>query len=504
MSIVAIEINPNRILLVAGRKSTGRPLVVSHAIEIPLEADLSDEAIGEQLKVAVQDRNLNRSEAIVILSRSQSELREIELPPSPDDELPDMVMFKAKTDFASFDDRWILDFVSLDDDESLPRRVLASAISPNVSERIEKIIEPTGLKLTRMVLRPFAIMDLLQEKTSDSIARLVVNPGDQFTDIVVAKGNQTISTRSIRMSANHSADQRSQLLLSEVRRTLATAKRQLDGAQVESVVLLDDEKTNRHLVGNLRERLKIEVEIVDPMAGLKRTGQAKGDLSSPWQYSPLLGTLLTFDSDQGPPIDFLNPSRRQEVVTDNSRWWIYGSLAGLAALMAFVFGWWTLSSQTAEIAQLEKDLVAALESNETQQIDAILGRTAVIDKWQKANVHWLNEIDELSTRFLTADEAIVSNFNAAIRRNKPSIEVFGRVASNEEDSKLFQSLEARPYTVDLTKSDVGEGDADYPYTFGKSLSFPTEGSQWLAEIDKHVDQFHKSRHADRSEDGSVN
>ena len=140
MSIVVIEINPNRILLVAGRKAMGSTPEVSHAIEIPVDPKLNDEEIGEKLKEAVQDHGLTRYEAIVVLSRSQSELREIELPPSPNDELPDMVMFKAKTDFASFDDRWLLDFVSLDEDETQPRRVLASAIAPTVSQRIEKIV----------------------------------------------------------------------------------------------------------------------------------------------------------------------------------------------------------------------------------------------------------------------------------------------------------------------------------------------------------------------------
>ena len=84
MSIVAIEINPNRILLVAGRKSSGS-LEASHAIEIPVDANLSDEEIGNKLRDVVNEHGLARNEAIVVLSRSESELREIELPPSPND-----------------------------------------------------------------------------------------------------------------------------------------------------------------------------------------------------------------------------------------------------------------------------------------------------------------------------------------------------------------------------------------------------------------------------------
>lgn len=516
MSIVAIEINPNRILLVAGRKSPGSPLEASHAIEIPVDASLSDEEIGDKLRDVVNEHGLARNEAIVVLSRSESELREIELPPSPDNELPDMVMFKAKTDFASFDDRWLLDFVSLDDDENQPRKVLASAIAPMVSERIEKILAPTGLKLKRMVLRPFAIMDLLKDKTSDDVARLVVNPGDQFTDIVVAKGNQTVSTRSIRMSANHSVDQRNQLLLSEVRRTIASSKRQLGGSPVKSVILLDDEKSNKHLVGNLNERLNIEVDVVNPLDGVRRTGQIKGNVESPWQFSPLLGTLMDADNDHGPAIDFLNPSRKEEVVVDRSRWWIYGSLAGLAALLTIGFAWMTLRNQAAEIAQLEDDLVEAINFNEDQGIDAILGRTAVIDNWQKNNIHWLDELGELSKRFLTADEVMVSKFDAAVRRSKPMVDLSGKIVSNDENRKLFRSLEGRPYTVEPSSKASVSGDKDYPYPIGKLLMIQREDDSWLQALDKHVKGFHsQSRQAnvsagsgdanvDDSTEGSVN
>ncbi len=508
MSIVAIEINPNRILLVAGRKTANRPLEVSHAIEIPIEPDLNDVAIAEKLKQVVDDLGLARSEATVVLCRSQSELREIELPPAPDDELPDMVMFKAKGDFASFNELWLLDFVTLDGDKTQPRRVLASAIAPEVSERVRKIIEPSGLKLKRMVLRPFSIMELLHSHTSDDLGRLIVNPGDDFTDIVVAKGNQTVSTRSIRMSGDHSADQRSQQLVSEVRRTLASSKRQLGGAAVTAVILLDDEKANRHLVGNLSERLKIDVDVVDPFSGLNRIGQAKGTIESPWQFSPLLGSLVHQGNESAPAIDFLNPSRRTQVSTDRSRLWLYGSLAGLAAMLTIIFGWWTLSSQTAEIATLKQELIDKINVNEGDvnrpSVDTTLGRTGMIDNWQKANVHWLDELNEISQRFLTADEVIVSNWNAVVRRNVPTVEISGRIVSTEADRNLFGALESRPFIVTPTKASVSEGDEEYPYTFGSSLAMQRSGNDWLNEIDKHVREFSQHLNESAATEGSEN
>jgi len=193
------------------------------------------------------------------------------------------------------------------------------------------------------------------------------------------------------------------------------------------------------------------------------------------------------------------------VVVDRTRWWIYGSLAGLAALLTLVFAWWTLRSQAAEIAQLEADLVEAINFNESQGIDAILGRTDVVDQWQKANIQWLDELDELSKRLLTADEVMLSRFEARVRRNNPMIDLSSKIVSVDEDRNLVRSLEDRPYTVTPNKSDVTEGDKDYPYSFGKLLAIKREGNSWLNDLDKHVRQFHQKRNEPvAATEGSVN
>ena len=501
MSIVALEITPTRILLAAGRKAPRRPIEVSHAIEVLLEGNTTDDEISAKLKQAVQDSGLKNSDVIVVLSRSDSELREIELPPSPNDELADMVMFKAKNDFASFNDRWLLDFVSLDEDETKPRRVLASAIAPEVQQRIERILEPTGLKLKQMVLRPFAIMDLLKSKTGSDSAQLVVSPGDSFTDIVVARGNQTLTTRSIRMAQTHNTDQQNRQLVSEVRRTIASSKRQLDGRKVQRLVLLDSEKSNKQLIGDLGQRLGLEIEVLDPFQQMNLIGQAKEQKPSPWKFAPLLGSMAHHGTDHAPGIDFLNPTRPVEIKSDRRKWWFYGTLAGIAAAVMILFGWWTLSSQKTEIKELTAALANQIELNNGDfnqpSVDTTLARVQLLDNWQKANVQWLDELDQLSERFLTADEAMVSKFDAAVKRNVPTVDVTGKIVSNEQDRKLFESLEARPYVVTPTKADV-IGDEDYPYSFGTELTIERSGNDWLKAIDQHVRDFRNQLNSRRS------
>ncbi len=506
MSIVSLEFNPGRILLVAGRKAAKRPLEVSHAIEIPLEKDITDEEISSKLKRAVADNGLARHDAVVVLSRSQSELREIELPPAPDDELPDMVLFKAKSDFASFNERWLLDFVSLDNDETKPRKVLASAISPEIQKRVEKIVEPTGLKLQQLVLRPFAIMDLLKTKKADERARLVVSPGDNFTDIIVVENNRAVTTRSIRVSPGRSADEKSQQLISEVRRTIASTKRQLGASKIQGLVLLDDEKTNRHLLGDLGERLGLDIEVVNPFDSMQRIGQAKDSIDLPWQYAPLLGSIAHAGGEHAPDIDFLNPTRRQEVVVDRSRWWLFGGLAAMAAVLVVLFGWWTLRQQKAEIAELTRELANKIQENDAEgtrpSVQTKLQRIGKVDQWQKENIQWLDEIDEMSKRFLTADEVMVKNFSAALRRRTPIVDLGGAIINNDEYTMLTEAFNKDGFEGTQTKADR-PGNEDYPIAFGLNVTVKREGDDWLKAIDTQAREFQKRAKTPASE-GSQN
>ena len=51
------------------------------------------------LAEALQRRGLAKAEAIVLIGRAAVELKQLQLPPAPDDELPDMVRFLAQREF---------------------------------------------------------------------------------------------------------------------------------------------------------------------------------------------------------------------------------------------------------------------------------------------------------------------------------------------------------------------------------------------------------------------
>ena len=74
--------------------SRGEAMVVEHAFTVALketagEAAPAESPVGEALAAALAARRIGRLDALVGVSRSSVELRQMSLPPVPDDELPD-------------------------------------------------------------------------------------------------------------------------------------------------------------------------------------------------------------------------------------------------------------------------------------------------------------------------------------------------------------------------------------------------------------------------------
>ena len=186
MAFVAIEFSEDQLLVAIAQKS-GLRCRFENVLSLDV-SDATDEEAGESLKEKLSSLGGAKSDAIAIVSRSLAEIREVTVPPAPDNELPDMIRFQARNEFASLNDQWKLDYVVLTDDPTLPRKVLAAAISPDLETRIQTICQHAGLKLKSIVLRPFATLDLLNPHLTADALSLIVDQNTDSTDMSIVKG----------------------------------------------------------------------------------------------------------------------------------------------------------------------------------------------------------------------------------------------------------------------------------------------------------------------------
>ena len=502
MALVALQFEDDQIL-VASARVAGKRVEVNHLFPVPIKGD--DAQVGESLKEELTKHGLARADAIVVVSRANAEMRELTVPPAPSNELPDMVRFLARSEFASLNENWSLDFVPMSDEESKKRTVLAVGISPELQSQITKVVEPSGLKIKHIVMRPYASIDLIKDhlakQNSDSQVRLIVDPNGDTTDMTIVDGTKLLATRTVRIPASYDANRRSDSLLSEVRRTLASSRKMLDQKKVSNIVMFGLAKENKPLEGNLNSHLGLEMEFVNPLTHVKAASGLRQPQSIE-RYAALLGSLKQHASNDPHVIDFINPRRPVVVKKDYSKWYLYGGLALAAMLFAMICCWWVLRGQSQENDRLQERLTKLKAKNDglngDPKAEQVVGEIAQVDKWKQAEVNWLEELYQYTQCALTPDDSIVDSFDAAAGSRSDAaarVIVDTRLSAVKKGSELIDSLGDRPFVVKTTRDGYSEADKTYPVELKLKASLVVDEFKKLQEIDMMAINFIQARNA---------
>jgi len=482
-------------LAVASRR--GDEVVLEHAFSIPLRPDAKaqpedtdrtrpdqpDQAasesggpqrpaeVGSQIAAALNARGIRKIDTLVAIGRANIELRQLTLPPAPDEELPEMVRFQALREFNALQEDWPLDFIPIDEDSGEPRNVLAAAISPELVEQIQRTCQTAGLRLRRLILRPCGAASLFCRRQADGLpkARLLVDLLADEADLTVMIDRKVIFLRTARLPGEPLSDAESgQALLGEIRRTMAAVHNQLGGRRVESIALCGRGPEHAALSQRLAERLGVPVELFDPFAGLALDAElARALPDHPARFAPLLGMLVD-ELQQAPhAVDFLHPRRKPEPPSRIKQYVLAG--AGLAAAVIALGGYGVV-----EYGRLS-DEVAALEVKvkewEGRAAEAAkLQKTAAeIQTWLGGDPVWLDEFVWLSERLPPAQEVMLTQIQAGSTPRGGEIKIEGLARSVESLKAMQERLRDGEHR--LVGREAGEGGTqkEYPLRFSSSV-----------------------------------
>ncbi len=409
--LLALEWNGSeaRLVLASGR---GGQMVVEQAFAVEMRSRIDDREksevdIGARLVSALGARGIGRVDTLVAIGRTNIELRQLSLPPAPDEELPDLVRFQAMREFNELADDWLLDYVPLNDSPDEPRTVLAAAVGPDLVAQIHQTCEKAGLKPKRLVLRACAAAELLSHTQAErqSELRLLVDLLSDEADLTVINDGRVIFMRTTRLGGDPPQEQ---VLFGEIRRTMAAVQNQLAGRMVESIVLCGGGREQSELAGRIQAELGVPTELFDPFSGLQLGRELQEELPEhPGWFTPLLGMLMTEFAHRRHAVDFLHPRQRP---APPSKWRRYSIL--IAAAVVLLAGY--LGYRQWQYGKLVRD-VAALET-ESQTLDQKLKRAEKrrdvalnIEKWTAGDVDWLDALYILNEKFPPAAEAMLSH-----------------------------------------------------------------------------------------------
>jgi Tfp pilus assembly PilM family ATPase len=478
---IAIEWNETEArLAVAG----GRPgqAVFEQAFTVSLEspdpsADAAPADPGERIAAALAARGISRLPALVALGRGKLELRQLSMPPAPDNELPDLVRFQAMREFGSMQSDWPLDFIPLDDDPEQPRAVLAAAVAPEQMQDIDALCQKAGVKPDRVLLRPCSAASLFCRAHPAELpgqVRLLIDLLGDEADLTVIRDQTVVFLRSARLPGNalESTDAAG-VLESEVRRTIAAAQNLLKGQKVESLLLFGTSLKHNGLQDTLHKKFDLPVEVYDPFKGLKLKGDLRRNVPSDGdRFAPLLGALLDEVERDKHALDFLNPRRPQEQNAQKNLVTGVALVAGVLLVGLLLFNFLqkrslegSIQRSTAELNQLKKQVSKAERAIENAEM---------VEEWAANDVQWLDKLRWISERSPSAEDVVFTHMTLTANKQSGQVSVKGVAKDLEAYSSLEQNLNDEQHAV---KSGTAGRDATqkgYSHKFDSSILFATE------------------------------
>jgi Tfp pilus assembly PilM family ATPase len=451
----------------------GRQVVIERAMALPCPeaADATPAAIATGIAARIAEeldaRGIGRPEVLVAVGRGSVELRQLQLPAAPEEDLPEMVRFQAAREFNELDERWLLDFVSIDQSADGRRTVLAAAIAPTTIEMIETVCRQAGLHMRRLVLRSCSAASLAAPTQAGAPVelRLLVDllPGE--AELTALLGDKAVFLRTTRLSAEEPSAAE---LVTNLRLTIAAVRNQWGERKVASVVLCGEGAEQAELAHSLETELGLRAELFNPFSAVTWGPSAPGDRPAhPGRFAPLLGALVTELRQQHHVIDFLHPRRRPPPPSRRKQWILAGSLAAAALVAYFVYGrldQYLLANEVDRLQQQARTLDAAAE-----RAKKLHARVAEISKWTDGEVVWLDRLLSLSRSFPPPADAMLSQLTVAASQGAGRIEAKGWVRAADVIAALEEGVRAHLGRITSKSSRQDSSVRPYSWRFETSI-----------------------------------
>lgn len=493
--LLAIEWDSEEIRVVAGN-ATGKRPTISHAFAIPLTGDSSatanEPAAGRNLTAvltaAMNQHKLARGEVLVAVPRGKAEVRPMRLPPTPDDELPDLVRFQAMRQFSSLSDEWPLDFVKIRGGANEPVSVLAAAISSETMADLGRICNSCQLTPSKLILRPFATAAMTALGGFDQGCVLLVELLSAEVNLTVTVDGQVAFLRSVKMPSHHPDE----ILLGELRRTIAAAQSQDGQIQVEKVVILGGGDVATGLRDQLSQSLAVPVESLDPFDQFSLECDVP---QRPERFAALLGLLAGESAATVSVVDFLHPRRRPEPPNRRVKYAVYAALAASILIVGAGLVWRQLKHYDHQLSLLQAES-SALDT-QVDIANKLKAEVEEIDAFVRGDVNWLDELHELSRKFPPSEQAIIqqATFNSAADGGG-QIVLDGYASDPDVIQRLESGLRDESHRVMGAGARYDERQREYPWAFQERVTvLPKDIDDLVGHSDDAIDDASETAEA---------
>jgi Tfp pilus assembly PilM family ATPase len=484
---LAVDFDSRQVRIVQAELGLGGVRILKLAsVEVPAGVDTGDaKALGGLLRETLGRMRLAAGPVLMCVPRGQAILKALVLPTATSaSELASMVLYQAEKELTFRPNETVVDFTleshygaeAPPEEQGEGVQVLVAAVRQSIVEHYRAVAHAAGLKLAGLGLRPYANLRAVQaygRRGAEARTAIIQITTDE-AEIDVSDAGALTFTRPAAIKvpaplAEPAAGDAAQTVVTEVSRSLHSYLGVERGHKVDAVLVAGGTGLESRIEAELRRRLDIPVETLDPAGALGLA--AEGPSAS--AFISALGLAASFAPGAGLPIDFLNP--KKPPVQRDRRKILAAAVAGAVVLVmagAFAAGGVQYWAARSRLTALETEYNKL--STENKGVTVLAKRVEALDGWVHGGRDWLDHWAYLSGVFPPCKNVYVTLLKSNPDR---SINLMVKANSGDALNEISRCLGANGY--DFKPNQVATLADPYGYGYSETVTVITKSDMPL-------------------------
>ena len=432
--------------------------------------------LGELLN---QDR-VNASQVVVLLSRANLQMANITLPPSGEDEVPELVRSQVEEQLGDSEQPPVIDYVLGQFSEASGGEALAFALDDAEWSNLQDQAKESGMKLMAVVPRSLASWGLLAGAASRSRPlSIAVTRFESEVELMILKHGVPRTVRTIRTRTEDIHILSEQVAL-EIQRCLAVEESS-DIKEAMHLFVFGDRDTLSPLVEVLVKQFEGPVAVLNPFDSFEVEPSIDKELSH--QFAALSGAALSAYAEKV-PVNLTAPKKPPKPPSPLRRWAFMGGAIG-AAILAVVY---TLAGEISDLQVEYEDKKKRFETNANmaRKRQEKADDVSVAERWLRDEVNWLEQLKQISETLPSGQEVTVRRLSASTGSGASVFDLGVQVSQPEKVAELENRLRGFASSVASKRVSEQTSDEEYPWQFEPRIVIPIS-SRELSQPDSKDD-----------------
>lgn len=373
-----------RVLVLRG---TGSQMDVEAVTDLPTSESPAE--MGRQIAAAVASYAPQRTSLVVAVGRDLLQWQHLQLPPCPEEDLPDLVRLQSDYATNGTDDPSGLDFLPLAGSADQPHQLWSIALAPSRLTKLRQVLAATELSVKHVVPAALGWPQFANEPSGAEDGRIWVAPLGGEPVIWCTAHQRVVLFRQLTLPPADSPEFAT-AIANQVQRTEFAFRQQHPEINSTETYLVGTESPHLTSLGtDLSAQLDRKIEI--PPCRMNVTHSQSPEAVA----EPIIGLAAATIAGEKPAVDLVNPHAPPAPATRMQTYYL--AAAAALALVALV-GWQAYRGlqepldRAAEM-QAEIDLIEETSGDLSQaEIEA-----AAIRTWLDNSVNLLTELRTIST-----------------------------------------------------------------------------------------------------------